>query len=146
MRNWVNLLRTPRPADFGGNSMYFWIIARIVSVFVILAVLSGHKSLTQLALYVEGSVALSISIAVLVAEKSLARLTTSDWQRVAKARLRQARWIQAEHLSTAVLGGAVVALLAFKGYYSIAALSLLSLGLLAWFYRKMEAALRKHVG
>lgn len=126
--------------------MNMWIYARVISVFVILAVFYGHEPVIHLALVLEGVVALGVSMAALVAYKSFARLTSADWQRVAKARIRDARWIKAEHVSTAVLGGSVVILLIVKGYYPVAAMSLLSLIMLAWFYRKMEAALRKQVG
>lgn len=126
--------------------MNMWIYARVISVFVILAVLSGHEPVIHLALALEGFVALSVSMAVLVVVNRFSRLTSADWQRVAKARIREARWIKAEHVSTAVLGGSVVILLIVKGYYPVAAMSLLSLIMLAWFYRKMEAALRTQVG
>ena len=123
--------------------MYVWLIARAISVFVIAAVLAGHEDLIRVALFMEGLSATVVSMAVILVGKRLDSLSMADWKRVAQARAQHIHWIQVEHLSTAVLGIAVVILLAVKGYYPLAALSLLSLGLLAWLYYRMDEPLKQ---
>ena len=91
--------------------MFFWIIARAISVFVIAALMSGHENLTRVALFLESLSASTFSMAVIVVAKRLDYLTGANWKRVAQAKNQHRHWVQAEHLSTAVLGGSVVILL-----------------------------------